>query len=137
MDEPKLKLIGEGVWNGDMLKMGIALRGLTAAKLATDLELKRRDVYAFIGGKEPDADSLNKIAEALYFPSTFFYRAGEFPERDERYPLDMYVPKRRRSLPTRESLTELLQLIPDDDLPELHAYMHELARYSGKVTRLE
>lgn len=133
----ELKLLGEGVWNGDMLKMAIELRGLTAARLATELKIKRRDMYAYIGGKEPDAESLAKLMEVLHFPKSFFYRAGEFPERDERYPLDMYVPKRKRSLPTRESLAELLQLIRDDDLPELHAYMHELARYADNVTRLE
>jgi transcriptional regulator with XRE-family HTH domain len=133
----QLTISGDGIYNPDMLKMAIHLRGMSGAALAKTIGVQPRMVYAYLGGREPEADAMKRIVDALELPRHFFYRAGEYRERDERYPLDMFVMKPLRPPPTRADIIALIADVPDSELPTLHAYLHEVVRYADNVTRLE
>jgi transcriptional regulator with XRE-family HTH domain len=122
-------------FNGDMLRIGRDLRGHTTRELAKLTGIKLKVLNAYCAGQEPQTEDLEKLSEVLHFPATFFYREGDYPRRDPRYPLDMYVPLPPEPLPTRQEAADLLQYIPDKEIPGLVAYMREIADYGEKVTR--
>lgn len=124
-------------YNPDMLKMALALRGDDAQDLADALGVSIRQVYKYTSGEEPREEVLARICERLYFPKAFFYRPGEYLERDPRYPLDMFVPLPKPAKVTRELLIEMLMLVPDSELDALHEYVHEVAVYASNVKILK
>lgn len=132
-----LRLIGEGVYNADMLCMMRDCEGLTRSALAELTGISRREIFDYCAGKEPTPEHLELLAEALGVLPTFFYRAGEYLKRDPRYPLDMCVPLPTRKVATRDDAIALVALVPDDRLPELMEYLHDIAEYADNVTRFD
>lgn len=134
MSELKLVPIG-GEWNGDMLRIALGLRRMDADDLAANINREESAVERWINGERPNQEDLGYIVRLMKFPEKFFFQAGEYPVRDPRYPLDMYVPLNRHRPVTREAVAALLPLIPDAKLAELYEYMHGIAEYPANVKR--
>lgn len=122
-----MHLTSDHPYNVNFLRMAMIVRNVSGRWLAEMIGVKPKQVFAYMGGQEPAADIMAKICDALQFPRSFFYRPGDFPERDPRYPPDMYVPLKPSAEPLRAQIIELVALIPDDDLPALFSMMHEMA----------
>lgn len=133
-----LKLQKSDGFNGEMLHMGYALRGLTRRQLAAQTGIALKTINAYIRDwEQPTEEHLQQFVELLQLPPEFFYRQGNFPVRDRRYPLDMFVPLAQSDLRSRAVAAELLRFVPDDELPNLIAYMHEIAEYGDDVVKFE
>lgn len=132
-----LQVVPETPYNRDMLRLALGLRGLSIVELAQQMGESITVMVRALGGREPSPEVMRRIADHLRLPVTFFYREGEYRERDPRYPLDMFVMLPPAPKVTRERLAEMLAAIPDEDLDTLHAFMHALAVYPPNVTRLE
>lgn len=137
-----MQIADKNPYNANFLRMGMILRGTSGKEFAEQIGVKSKQMYRYMSGEEPASDVMERICDVLQFPRNFFYRSGDFPERDPRYPPDMYVPLKPylRSAelstePLRAQIVALLPLIPDDDLSALFAYMHEVADYPPNVTR--
>lgn len=132
-----LQVVPEAPYNRDMLRLALGLRGLSIIELAQQIDESVMTMVRALGGREPSTEVMQRVAEHLRLPVTFFYREGEYRERDPRYPLDMFVMLPPAPKVTRERLVEMLAAIPDEDLDTLHAFMHALAVYPPNVSRLE
>ena len=133
----ELRITKSDDFNPDMLRIGYALRGLSRRELATRTGISLRTIHAYCRGAEvPSEEHMQSFIEVLQLPRNFFHRPGAYPVRDPRYPLDMYVPLNLEAIQSRKAIAAMLEYVPDEELPALAAYVHEISDYGEGVTKL-
>lgn len=122
----QLKLFdGEPIANCQFIAMAQDLRGMTNKELAQATGIKTRLIGEYRYGKKPCySQHLEKIAEVLHFPVSFFLREGEYLSPYYRLPKD--------DKPLREQCHELLERVTDDDLYDTFEFLDDMVGLSDQ-----
>lgn len=83
--DPTGELTGPGDDLGNLLRLGLARRGMTVAELSRLTEIPRRSLENYLAGEaKPGFDTLKKICTCLNLSADFFI-FGDLNPRDDKF----------------------------------------------------